>query len=228
VSKQSLQNAKGKYSHSDENSGISFLIEIFRLLYALSTPFHTPNVAHANCSVKTFPADRITQTFKFRRQLCYFFPDWDISDLYALSPPFYPPNVAHANCSVKTFPADRITQTFKFRRQLCYFFPDWDISDLYALSTPFYTPNVAHANFIVQTIPANRKAQTFKFRRHFCYFFPDWDISEFKRSFPSILHAECSTRQFDRPNNPCKSQSANFQISTTFLLFLSWLRYFGV
>jgi hypothetical protein len=99
---------------------------------------------------------------------------------------------------------------------------------LNCLSTPFYTPNVAHANFSVETIPANRKTETFKFRRKLGYFVPDCDISAFKLSFHSILHAERRARQFQRRNNPCKSQNANFQISVKTLLFRSWLRYFSV
>jgi hypothetical protein len=54
-------------------------MEIFRRLYAHSTPFYTPNVAHANFSVERIPANRKTQSFRFRRKLCYFVPDGDIS-----------------------------------------------------------------------------------------------------------------------------------------------------
>jgi hypothetical protein len=92
---------------------------------------------------------------------------------------------------------------------------------LNALTTLFCTPNVAHANFRVETIPANPNTQIFKFRRKHCYFIPNRDISAFKRSFHSILHAERSARQFQCRNNPCKSQNANFQISTRTLLIHS-------
>jgi hypothetical protein len=61
VSKQSLQIAKRNVSNFDENSVISFLIEMFRRLRALSTPFYTPNVAHVDFSVETIPANRKTQ-----------------------------------------------------------------------------------------------------------------------------------------------------------------------
>jgi hypothetical protein len=98
---------------------------------------------------------------------------------------------------------------------------------LNALSKPFYTPNVAHANFSVETIPANRKTQTLIFRRKLGYFVPDCDISAFKLYFHSILHAERSARQFQRRNNPFKSQNANIQISVKTLLFRSRLRYFS-
>jgi hypothetical protein len=79
VSKQSLQIANGNLSNYDENSVISFLIEISRRLNALSTPFYKLNVAHANFSVETISANRKTQSFKFRRKICYFIPDSDIS-----------------------------------------------------------------------------------------------------------------------------------------------------
>jgi hypothetical protein len=79
VSKQSLQIAKRKLSNFGENCVISFLIQISRRLNALSTPFYTPNVAHANFSVETIPANHKTQTFKFRRKHCYFDPDCDIT-----------------------------------------------------------------------------------------------------------------------------------------------------
>jgi hypothetical protein len=79
ASKESLQIAKRNLWNFDENSVISFLIEIFRRLNALSTPFYTPNVAHANFRVETVPGNPKTQSFRFRRKLCYFPPDWDIS-----------------------------------------------------------------------------------------------------------------------------------------------------
>jgi hypothetical protein len=141
--------------------------------------------------------------------------------LNALSTPFYTPNVALANFSVETIPANP-------KRKLSNFGENSDISFLIqisrclnALSTSFYTPNVAHANFSVETIPANHKTKTFKFRRNLCYFIPDRDIQAFKRSFHSIPHAERSPSQFQCRNNPCKSQNANFQISTKSLLFHS-------
>jgi hypothetical protein len=99
---------------------------------------------------------------------------------------------------------------------------------LNALSTPFYTANLFHVDFSVETIPANRKTQSFKFRRNLCYFVPDRDITSFKRSLHSILHAERIACRFQHRNNPCKSQNANFQISTKTLLFRSGLRHFGV
>jgi hypothetical protein len=79
ASKQSLQIPKRNLSRFDDNTVISFLIEIFRRLNAPSTPFYTLNVAHSDFSVDRIPAGRKTQSFKFRRNLCYFVPDSDIS-----------------------------------------------------------------------------------------------------------------------------------------------------
>jgi hypothetical protein len=79
VSKQSLQIAKRNLSNFDEKTVISFRIEILRHLNALSTPFYTPNVLHVYFSVENIPANRKTQSFKLRRKLCYFVPDWDVS-----------------------------------------------------------------------------------------------------------------------------------------------------
>jgi hypothetical protein len=75
VSKQSLQIAKRNDSNFDENSVISYRIEILRRLYALSTPFYTPNLLLVDFSGETIPANRKWQSFKFRRKLCYFDPD---------------------------------------------------------------------------------------------------------------------------------------------------------
>jgi hypothetical protein len=74
VSKYSVLLAKLKLSNFDDNFDISILIKIFRCLNALSTPFYTPKVAHGNFIVETIPANRKTQTFTFRRKLCYFVP----------------------------------------------------------------------------------------------------------------------------------------------------------
>jgi hypothetical protein len=80
VSKQTLLIEKRNLSNFDENSHISFLIEISRRLNGLSAPSYTPYEEHANYSVKTFPANRKTQTFKFRWKLRYFVPDCDIAE----------------------------------------------------------------------------------------------------------------------------------------------------
>jgi hypothetical protein len=126
VSKQSLQIAKRNISNFDDNAVISFLIENIRRIMALSTPFYTPNVLPLDFRVEKTPANRKTQSFKFRRILCYFVPDWDTRALYALSTPFYTPNVVHVEFRVEKMPANRKTQSFKFRLRLCYFVPDWE------------------------------------------------------------------------------------------------------
>jgi hypothetical protein len=77
VSKQSQQIAKLNLSNFDENTFISFLIEILQHLNALSCPFHTPNLLHVDFSDETIPANRKTQSFKFLRKLCYFVPYWN-------------------------------------------------------------------------------------------------------------------------------------------------------
>jgi hypothetical protein len=77
VPKQSLRIAKRTLSNFDENSVISFRIEILRHLSALSTSFYTPKVLHVDFSVETFPTIRKTESFKFRRKLCHFVPDRD-------------------------------------------------------------------------------------------------------------------------------------------------------
>jgi hypothetical protein len=124
LSNLSLQIAKHNLSNFVENSVISILIEIFQRLNALSTPFYTPNVAHANFSVETIPAHRETQFSNVGENSVISFLIEIFQRLNALSTPFYTPNVAHANFSVEAIPAYRKTQTFKFRRILCYFVPD--------------------------------------------------------------------------------------------------------
>jgi hypothetical protein len=64
VSKQALQIAKRNLSNFEENSVISFRIEILRRLNALSTPFYTPNLVHVDFSIETSAANRKTQSFK--------------------------------------------------------------------------------------------------------------------------------------------------------------------
>jgi hypothetical protein len=47
----------------DEESVISFLIEILRRLNALFTPFYTPNLLHADFSVEASTANHKPQSF---------------------------------------------------------------------------------------------------------------------------------------------------------------------
>jgi hypothetical protein len=93
VAKPSLQIAKRNRSNFYEISVISFRIEILRHLNALSTLFYTANVLHVDFSVETIPANRKTQSFKFRRKLCYFVPDRDTT---AFKRAFH--SILHAEC----------------------------------------------------------------------------------------------------------------------------------
>jgi hypothetical protein len=103
-------------------------MEVFRRLNALSTPFYTPNVAHANFRVETIPGNPKTQSFRFDEHSVISFQMEIFRRFYAHSTPFYTPNVAHTKISVETVPANPKTQSLKFRRKLCYFVPDGDIS----------------------------------------------------------------------------------------------------
>jgi hypothetical protein len=77
-----------------EISVISFLVEILPRWSALSTLFYTPNVVHVDFSVETILANRKTQSFKFRRKICYLFLDWDTT---AFQRSFH--YILHAQCS---------------------------------------------------------------------------------------------------------------------------------
>jgi hypothetical protein len=124
ASKQSLQIAKCNLSNFDENSVISFRIEILRHLNVLSTPFYTPNLVHFDFSIETSAANRKTQSFKFRRNSVILNRIEILRHIKAPSTPFYTPNVVHVDFSVEKIPADRKWQSFKFRRKLCYFVRD--------------------------------------------------------------------------------------------------------
>jgi hypothetical protein len=124
VSIQSLQFAKRNLSNFDENSVVSFLIEILRHLNALSTPFYTPNVLHVDFSVEKIPANGKTQSFKFNENAVISFRIEILRRSYGLSTPFYTPNVVHVDFSVETIPSNRKTQSVELRRKLCCFVPD--------------------------------------------------------------------------------------------------------
>jgi hypothetical protein len=98
VSKQSLQIANGNLSNFDENCVISFRIEILRRLNALSTRCYTPNVLHVDFSIETIPANRKTQSFEFRRKLCYFDP---VSDITSFKRSFH--STLHTERSARRF-----------------------------------------------------------------------------------------------------------------------------
>jgi hypothetical protein len=98
ASKQSLQIAKSNLSNFDENSVILIPIEVLRRSKALSTPFYTPNVLHVHFSILTIPANRKTQSFKFRRKHCYFVP---VGDITAFKSYFH--SNLHSECSAYLF-----------------------------------------------------------------------------------------------------------------------------
>jgi hypothetical protein len=79
ASKQALQPAELNLSSISMKTVISFLIEIFRRLNALSTPFYAANAVHADFIVETSSATRKTQSSLDFDENCYFVPDWDIS-----------------------------------------------------------------------------------------------------------------------------------------------------
>jgi hypothetical protein len=75
ASRQAQQLAKLNLSSISTKTVISFLIEIFRRLNALSTPFYAANAVHTDFSVETSPATRQTQSFVDYNENSYFVPD---------------------------------------------------------------------------------------------------------------------------------------------------------
>jgi hypothetical protein len=75
ASKKAQQLAKLNLSSHSTITVISFLIDIFCRLDALSTPFYTPKAVDAEFSVETSAATRNTQTFLDFDEYCYFVPD---------------------------------------------------------------------------------------------------------------------------------------------------------
>jgi hypothetical protein len=73
--KQSQQLAKLNLSSNWKKIVISFLIEIFRRLNALSTTIYAANAMHADFIIETSPATRQTQSFVDYNENCYFVPD---------------------------------------------------------------------------------------------------------------------------------------------------------
>jgi hypothetical protein len=228
VSKQSLQIAKRNISNFDENSVISFLIQILRNLNALSTPFYTPNVVHVDFRVETIPANRKTQSFKFRRRLSYFGPDWDVSTFKGS---FH--SILHAECNACRFQCRNnpcksqnaifqiLTETLLLRSVLRHY-------GVHTLFPLYSTRRTYRMDFSVENIPANRKTQSIKFLRKLCCFVPDLDTTALIRSLHSIVHAECSACRFQCRNNSCKSQNAIFQNSTKSLSLRPGFRYYGL
>jgi hypothetical protein len=74
-SKQALQPAELNLSSISTKTVISYLIEIFQRLDALSSPFYAANAMHADFIVDTSPATRKTQFSHDFDENCYFVPD---------------------------------------------------------------------------------------------------------------------------------------------------------
>jgi hypothetical protein len=75
ASKQAQQLAKLNPSSISTNTVTPFLVEIFRRLNALSTPFCAPNAVHADFIIETSPANRKTQSCVAFDENSYFVPD---------------------------------------------------------------------------------------------------------------------------------------------------------
>jgi hypothetical protein len=78
-SNQAQQLAKLNLSSISTKTIISFLIEIFLRLDALSNPLYAANAVHADFTIETSPATRKTQSFLDFDENCYFVPDGYIS-----------------------------------------------------------------------------------------------------------------------------------------------------
>jgi hypothetical protein len=75
ASKQAMQLAKLYLSSISPKTVISFLIEIFRCLDALSNPFYAAKARHADFTIETSPATRKTQSFLDFDEYFYSVPD---------------------------------------------------------------------------------------------------------------------------------------------------------
>jgi hypothetical protein len=124
ASKQAQHIAKRNLPNFDENTVISFLIEILRLLNAPTTPLYRPNVVHVDFSVEQALQTPKRNLSNFGKFSVFSMRIEILRRLSALSTPFYTPKVVNVDFSVETIPAKRKTQSFKFRRKLGYFVPD--------------------------------------------------------------------------------------------------------
>jgi hypothetical protein len=229
VSKQSLQNAIRNLSNFYEISVISFRIEILRHLNALSTPFYTPNVVHADFRVETIPPNRKTQYFKFRRNLCHFVPD---SDTTEFKRPFH--SILRADriacrfqcwnspCKSQNAIFQISTKSLSFRYWLRYY----GIWTLFALHSTRRTNcmSISASKHSLQIAKRNLS----NFDENSVISFRLQILRAYKSSLHSILHAECGACRLERRNKRCKSQTAIIQISTKSLSFRSGLRYYGI
>jgi hypothetical protein len=209
--KQAQQLAKLNLSSHSTITVISFLIDIFCRLNALSTPFYAANAMHADFSVETSTATRKTQSFLdleenllFRFWLRYF----GVQTLFPL----------HSMRRTQCIPISASKQAQQLAKLNISFLSTKTVISflieifrrLNAPSTPFYAANAVHAEFSVETSAATRKTQTFLDFDEYCYFVPDCDISAFIRSIHSILCGERSAYRFQRRNKPSNSQNSIF------------------
>jgi hypothetical protein len=124
ASKQAQQLAKRNLSPISTKTVISFLIEIFRCFFALSTPFYAPNAVQADFIVETSPATRKLNLSPISSKTVISFLTEIFRRLNAQSTPFYASNAVHSDFSVETSPATRKTQSFLDFVENFYFVPD--------------------------------------------------------------------------------------------------------
>jgi hypothetical protein len=124
ASKQALQIAKLNLSSISTKTVISFLIEIFQRLNALSTPIDT----RTQCT----PISASKQAQQLAKlNLSSISTNTVISllieifgRLNGLSTPIYAPNAVHTDFIIETSPANRNTQSFLDFDENCYFVPN--------------------------------------------------------------------------------------------------------
>jgi hypothetical protein len=190
---------------------ISFLIEIFRRLYALSTPFYAANAVHTDFSVETSPATRKTQSFLAFDDTCYFVPDW-----YILSSKRSFHSILCGERSAYRFqrrnkPSNSQNSILpRFRRNLLFrswlrYFVVLTLFSLHFTRQQQFMPNSSSKQAVRLA-----KLNLSLIWKKTCYFVPDWDISEFNRSFHSILCGERSAYRFQRRKKPSNSQNSIF------------------
>jgi hypothetical protein len=172
------------------------------------------NVAHHNFSAETIPANRKTQSFKFRGKLCYFVPDWCIS---AFKRSFH--YILHAERSARQFL--RQINPCKSQNVIFQIFYENSVNSvlieiyrrLNAHSTPIYTLNVVHDCLSAEPISANRKTQSFKFRRNtvnsfLIVIYPQLNVHSTPFYQPNVAHDNFSAEII--PANS-KTQSFKFR-----------------
>jgi hypothetical protein len=168
-------------------------------------------------------------SFKFRRRLCCFVPDWNTT---ALKRSLH--SILHAECSACRFQCrnnpcksqnaffQTSTKTLLFRSRLRYY------GHINALPTPFYTAHSLHVDFSVETIPANRKTQSFKFLEISVI---SIRIEILRRSYalstllytPNVAHVHFSVERI-----PANRKTHSFKFLRNHCHFRSVMRYYSV